>query len=142
MRIRFSPILTTGARTMVPTLALFSVFVLIVGHDLPGGGFAGGLIAATALLVVFFAFGDRGLRRAVPIEPEILIGIGLALALVSGIVGWLFADAFLAYASASLSLPVVGEFKVTSLLLFDVGVYLLVVGLVTTAVTRLGGESA
>ena len=44
MRIRFSPVLATGARTMVPTLTLFSLFLLIVGHDLPGGGFAGGLL--------------------------------------------------------------------------------------------------
>jgi multicomponent Na+:H+ antiporter subunit A len=140
MRIRFSPVLATGARTMVPTLTLFSVFLLIVGHDLPGGGFAGGLLVSAALLMVFFAFGARGLRRAMPVDPEILTGVGLGLAIVGGIVGWIFADAFLAYASTAISLPIVGSVKVTSLLLFDLGVYVLVVGLVVTAVTRLGQE--
>ena len=140
MRIRFSPILATGARSMVPTLTLFSLFLLIVGHDLPGGGFAGGLLVSSALLMVFLAFGDRGLRRAVPIEPEILVGIGLGLAILGGLVGWLFADAFLAYAATSLSLPLVGDLKLTSLVLFDAGVYVLVVGLVVTAIIRLGGD--
>lgn len=140
MKMRFSPILATGARTMVPTLVLFSLFLLIVGHDLPGGGFAGGLLAAAALLVIFFAFGDRGVRRAIPTEPEVLTGIGLGLAIFGGIVGWLFADAFLAYAFMELSLPLLGKVKFTSLLLFDVGVYLLVVGLVVTGIVQLGGE--
>lgn len=140
MRIRFSPVLATGARTMVPTLALFSLFLLIVGHDLPGGGFAGGLLVSAALLMVFFAFGVRGLRRAVPVDPEILTGVGLGLAILGGIVGWLFADAFLAYASTPITLPILGTVKLTSLLLFDLGVYVLVVGLVVTAVSRLGQE--
>ena len=140
MRIRFSPVLATGARTMVPTLTLFSLFLLIVGHDLPGGGFAGGLLVSAALLMVFFAFGARGLRRAVPIDPEILTGFGLGLAILGGTIGWLFADAFLAYASTAVTLPLIGTVKLTSLLVFDLGVYVLVVGLVVTAVTRLGQE--
>lgn len=125
---------------MVPTLILFSVFLLIVGHDVPGGGFAGGLLAAAALLVVFLAFGDRGVRRALPTEPEILTGIGLGLAILGGIIGWVFADAFLAYVFTELTFPLIGTVKVTSLLLFDAGVYILVVGLVVTAIVRLGGE--
>lgn len=140
MKMRFSPILATGARTMVPTLVLFSLFLLIVGHDMPGGGFAGGLLAGAALLVVFFAFGDRGVRKAIPAEPEVLTGIGLGLAILGGIVGWLFADAFLAYAFAEITLPIVGKVKLTTLLLFDAGVYVLVIGLVLTGILHLGGE--
>lgn len=142
MRLRFSPMLSTGARTMVPTLALFSVFLLIVGHDLPGGGFAGGLILSAAMLVVFLTFGGRGLRRVLPVEGEQLVGIGLALALLSGFVGLLFENAFLAYTTTTLSLPIIGDLKLTSLLIFDAGVYVLVVGLVSSAILRLGGESA
>ena len=125
---------------MVPTLALFAVFLLIVGHNVPGGGFAGGLLLAAALLMVFLAFGERGVRLALPAEPETLTGVGLSLALLGGIVGWLFEGAFLAYASAPVTLPLVGEFKLTTLLLFDLGVFILVVGLVATATIRLGGE--
>lgn len=140
MRIRFSPMLATGARTLVPTLALFAVYLLLVGHNVPGGGFAGGLLLATALLMVFLAFGERGVRLALPPNPETLTGVGLGLALLGGLVGWLFEGAFLAYTVASVSLPLVGEFKLTSLLLFDLGVFVLVIGLVATATIRLGGE--
>ena len=140
MNIRFSPLLATGTRTMVPTLALFSVFLLVTGHDVPGGGFAGGLIASAALLLVFLAFGARGLKRALPLDPEALTGVGLAAAILAGIVGLLFNDTFLTYTYASMELPLIGEVKISTLLLFDVGVYILVIGLVATAVLRLGTE--
>ena len=141
MRIRFSPLLATGARTMVPTLALFSLFLLIVGHDVPGGGFAGGLVAASALLLMFLAFGERGLRRALPIEAEVVIGAGLGLALLGGLAGLVFEGSFLTYTFASMDVAVLGEIKVSSLLLFDLGVYILVIGVVETAIQRLGGEA-
>ena len=141
MRIRFSPLLATGARTMVPTLALFSLFLLIVGHDVPGGGFAGGLVASSALLLMFLAFGERGLRRALPIEPEVVIGAGLGLALLGGLAGLIFEGDFLTYTFASMDVALLGEIKVSSLLLFDLGVYILVIGVVETAIQRLGGEA-
>lgn len=140
MNIRFSPLLATGTRTMVPTLVLFSVFLLVTGHDVPGGGFAGGLIASAALLLVFLAFGTRGLKRALPVDPEALTGIGLAAAILAGIVGLAFNDTFLTYTYASAELPLIGDVKISTLLLFDVGVYILVIGLVATAILRLGRE--
>lgn len=140
MNIRFSPLLATGTRTMVPTLVLFSVFLLVTGHDVPGGGFAGGLIASAALLLVFLAFGARGLKRALPLDPEALTGIGLAAAILAGIVGLVFNDTFLTYTYASAELPLIGDVKISTLLLFDVGVYILVIGLVATAILRLGRE--
>jgi len=140
MHIRFSPLLATGARTMIPTLVVFSIYVLIVGHDLPGGGFAGGLLAAAALLLVYLAYGDRGVRRVLPTDPEIIVGIGLAVGLVAGVLGLFSTDGFLTALSASAELPVLGTVKVTSVLLFDVGVYLVVLGLIGTAIVRLGEE--
>lgn len=140
MNIRFSPLLSTGTRTMVPTLALFSLFLLIIGHDVPGGGFAGGLIASLALLLIFLSFGARGLRRALPVEPDMIMGIGLAMAVAAGIIGAIFEGTFLTYTFASWDAALVGEVKVSSLLLFDLGVYVLVIGLVATATLRLGTE--
>ena len=140
MRIRFSPMLATGSRTLIPTLAAFSIFLLVVGHDIPGGGFAGGLIIASALLMIFLAFGERGVRLALPFEPEAVTGVGLGAAILGGVLGWLAESAFLAYATATLSIPLIGDVKLTTLLLFDVGVYLIVLGLVGTAVVRLGGD--
>ncbi len=140
MNIRFSPQLAIGARTMIPTLVVFSIYLLVVGHDLPGGGFAGGLLGAAAVLMVYLAFGDRGVRRALRIEPEIITGIGLGVAFAAGLLGMLADDAFLTALSYGPTLPVLGTVKVTSVLAFDAGVYLVVLGLIGTAVVRLGGE--
>ena len=140
MKIRFSPLLAAGAQTMVPTLMLFSVYLLVVGHDVPGGGFAGGLIASAALLLVFLAFGRRGLRRAFPIDPETAMGFGLALAIAAGVVGLVFGGTFLTYEYAEWTVPAIGDIKVSTLLAFDLGVYIVVVGLVTTGILRLGSD--
>ena len=140
MRIRFSPLLATGTRTMVPTLVLFSLFLLIVGHDLPGGGFAGGLIAASALLLIFLSFGSRGLRRAFPFDTLTLVGAGMACAIAAGLIGLFAEGTFLTYTYAEVTGPLLGTVKISSLLLFDLGVYLLVVGVVTTGIERLGGD--
>jgi multicomponent Na+:H+ antiporter subunit A len=140
MHIRFSPLLATGARTMIPTLVVLSLYLLVVGHDLPGGGFAGGLLGASALLLLYLAFGDRGVRRALPTEPEIIMGTGLAIAFAAGAFGLLVEGTFLDAVSASADLPLVGTVKITSVLVFDAGVYLVVLGLIGTAIVRLGGE--
>ncbi len=138
MHIRFSPLLATGARTMIPILLLFSIYLLIVGHDAPGGGFAGGLAAAAAVLLIYLAYGNRGLRRALRVEPEVITGIGLATAFAAGALGLFLGEQFLEALSASFTVPAIGIVKLTSVLVFDAGVYLVVVGLVATGILRLG----
>jgi multicomponent Na+:H+ antiporter subunit B len=140
VRIRFSPLLATGTQTMVPTLALFSVYLLVVGHDVPGGGFAGGLIASAALLLIYLAFGRRGLRRTLPVQPQTAMGVGILLALTAGTIGLVFDGTFLTYEYAQWSAPLIGDIKVSTLLLFDLGVYAVVVGLVTTGILELGSD--
>lgn len=140
MHIRFSPLLATGVRTMVPTLAVFSLYVLVVGHDIPGGGFAGGLIGSAALLLIYLAFGDRGVRRALPTEPEVVVGLGLAIAFTAGALGLVVDGIFLSSLTAATEVPAIGTVKITSVLVFDAGVYLVVLGLIGTAIVRLGSE--
>ncbi len=140
MHIRLSPLLAVGARTMAPTLIVFSLYLLVVGHDVPGGGFAGGLLGAAALLLVYLAFGDRGVRRALPSDPEVIAGIGLVVAVGAGAIGLIAADGFLAGLSATTELPLIGTLKITTVLVFDAGVYLVVLGLIATGIVRLGGE--
>ncbi len=140
MHIRFSPLLATGARTMIPTLVVFSLYLLVVGHDAPGGGFAGGLVGAAALLLVYLAYGDRGVRRVLPTPPEVITGVGLGIAFLAGAMGLLLGDVFLEAMEAKATIPLIGDVKITSVLVFDTGVYLVVVGLIATAIVRLGGE--
>jgi multisubunit Na+/H+ antiporter MnhB subunit len=140
MYIRFSPLLAIGARTMVPTLVLFSIYTLVIGHDAPGGGFAGGLLGSAAVLLVYLAFGDRGVRRLLRLQSETILGIGLLIVSGVGVFGLLAGDALLESLKLAGALPVVGEVKLTSVLIFDAGVYLIVVGLVSGGILRLGGE--
>lgn len=119
-----SLIFRTAARYLVPLLLLFSIFTLLRGHNLPGGGFAGGLLAATAVALYIFAWDAGAAKRAIPIDPHFLIGLGLAIVLVCGFGGMATGDPFLTG-----KWTVIGtETAIGTPLLFDIGVYLVVFG--------------
>ena len=118
-----SLIFRTAARYLIPLLLLFSIFTLLRGHNLPGGGFAGGLLAAIAVALYIFAWDASDAKRAIPVDPHFVIGIGLAIAIVSGVVGVLAGHAFLTGEWTEIAGTAIG-----TPLLFDVGVYLVVFG--------------
>lgn len=138
MKISPSPLLDTGSRTMVPTLIVVSLFLLVVGHDIPGGGFVGGLLAGAALLVVFLSGGTGAVRSLLPVGPSTLLGLGIAVAIGTAVGGMFLGEAFLDAGKLSLDLGWFGKISAGSTLVFDVGVYLVVVGLVSTVLMRLG----
>ncbi len=80
-----SLIVRTAARVLMPLLLMYGIFLLLRGHNAPGGGFAGGLVVAAAYSLSSFAFGRAAARRALIVDPSRLIGVGLLLALGSGI---------------------------------------------------------
>ncbi len=128
-----SIIFTTVSKTLLPLLLLFSVFVLLRGHYLPGGGFIGGLIASIAFIVHSFANGLSKTRYLLRIHPGFLIPVGLLLAFASAVAPVLFLDlpvmTGLWYQN---EIPVIG--KIGSALFFDTGVYLVVVGVSLTII--------
>jgi multicomponent Na+:H+ antiporter subunit A len=130
-----SPMFRTAARGLMPLLLLFSVFLLMRGHNEPGGGFVGGLIAAAAFALYGIAFGVRRARQALLVSPLILLGAGLLVALVSGLPAVLSGEPFLAALWTS------GPLEVGTPLLFDVGVYLVVTGVVLMMIFSLAEES-
>ncbi|MCF6285713.1 MAG: Na+/H+ antiporter subunit B [Candidatus Hydrogenedentes bacterium] len=113
-------------------MLLLSVLLLLRGHNEPGGGFVGGLLAATAFTLHALAQDVNAARRAVHVSPQLLIAAGLGIALLSGFPGVLQGDPFLTGLWGSFHLPAVGELTLGTPLLFDVGVYLVVVGVVLT----------
>jgi multicomponent Na+:H+ antiporter subunit A len=135
-----SVILETGTRAVFHTILLFSAFLLFTGHNAPGGGFIGGLVAAAALVLYYVAHGPENLRRTVRVSPEVLLGVGLIAAVGTGMVPWLLGGQLLESGYLDIALGPLGVAKVTSVLLFDVGVYLVVVGLVLAVLRTLGGE--
>ena len=131
----FSLILSTTARAIMPLTLVFSVYLLMRGHNAPGGGFVGGLVAAVAFALASLADGVGTARRALRVDPHLLLAVGLALALGSGVAGLLVGDPFLTGHWLDLPLPVVG--KVGTPLVFDVGVYLTVLAVALTMIFAL-----
>lgn len=130
-----SVILKTAARMLMPLQLLFSIFLLLRGHDEPGGGFIAGLAAAGAFALYLFAFGvsaTRSLLRVV--DPRDLIGGGLLLGVLSAVPAWLAGEPFLT--AQWWPLGVLG-LKVSTPLIFDLGVYLAVFGAVIVMVMTL-----
>lgn len=125
-----SIIFKTSAKYLLPVLMLFSVFMLLRGHYLPGGGFVGGLMAALAFILHSFAFGLEETKKMIVIHPGLLMPIGLFFTLIAGIAPWLFHEPFLTGLWYGEPLRMVG--MVGTALLFDIGVYFVVVGSVLT----------
>lgn len=135
-----SLILRTAVRLLTPLLLLVSVFLLLVGHHEPGGGFVGGLVAAAAFTLLVFSHGPTAARRALGVEPRSLAGAGLLLATATGIWGLLAGGPYLAAGWWSLEVAGIGEVKLGTPLLFDAGVYLVVLGVATSVVLALAEE--
>jgi multicomponent Na+:H+ antiporter subunit B len=123
-----SIILRTAARGLQPVLLLFSIFLLAAGHNEPGGGFVAGLVAAAAVALYAIAYDVETARRVMPLEPQTLIGCGLLLALGSGVWPLLLGESFMTGQWTSLPDRDTDGFAVGTPLLFDLGVFLLVVG--------------
>ncbi|MDD3828644.1 MAG: Na+/H+ antiporter subunit B [Anaerolineae bacterium] len=133
-----SMILSTATRYLLPLLLLFSVFLLLRGHNEPGGGFVGGLVAAAGLALHSIAYGVALARRLLGIDPRALIGLGLGVAAVSGLFGLGAGLPFMTGLWSEGTVSVLGH--VGSPLLFDVGVYMVVIGVVLTIVFELSEE--
>jgi multicomponent Na+:H+ antiporter subunit A len=129
-----SPIFRTAARLLMPLLLAFSVFLLLRGHNQPGGGFVGGLVAAAAFALYAIAFGTRPARQALIVRPLTLLGAGLLIALLSGVPAVLRGQPFLTAMWAAGPLPL-GTPAV-----FDVGVFLVVAGVVLMMIFNLAEE--
>ena len=131
-----SSILQTAARLLMPLLLLFAVFLLLRGHNQPGGGFVGGLVVAASFVLYSIAFDVDAARRALLVRPSTLLGIGPLVALVSGLPGIAVGQPFMTaiwttVGSGSTALDV------GTPLVFDVGVFLAVIGAVLTIVFTL-----
>lgn len=124
-------IFRTAAPFLTALILLFSVFVLLRGHNEPGGGFIGGLIAASGFAIYGIACGVSAVRRAIVFHPLAIAGFGLLASTVAGLLSifsgvpfmtglWIYTHLFGA------------EVPLSSVMLFDIGVYLVVVGAITS----------
>jgi multicomponent K+:H+ antiporter subunit A len=131
-------ILAAFSRLLLPLALLVAIFVLLRGHNLPGGGFIAGLITAVALITQYLANGINWTSSRMSNRLNPLIGIGLLLATGTGLGSWVFGYPFLTSTFTHVHWPVVGEFEIASAMLFDLGVYLVVVGVTLLILLQLG----
>lgn len=135
-----SLILRTATGFLLPLLLLFSLYLLLRGHHDPGGGFSGGLVAASAFVLSQLAFGVQTIKRALPMSPLVLIGAGLLVAIASGTLGLLAGRPLMTGLWGQITVPGFGDLDVGTPLLFDVGVYLAVVGVTLAIILPLAEE--
>jgi len=135
-----SLVLEVTTRLIFPTMMVLSLFFFFTGHNNPGGGFAGGLVAGLALVLRYLAGGRYELGEAVPVDAGRILGVGLLLAAGTATASLFFGAPVLSSATFQWTLPVFGEVKLVTALFFDAGVYLIVVGLVLDILRSLGAR--
>ncbi len=131
-------------RVLTPVLLVLSIFLLLRGHNLPGGGFIAGLMTAAAFELQILSRGEASVRQDVGRYLNRALGLGLLIAVGSGGVG-LLRGAFMAGVWVELSLGPLGELKLGTPVLFDIGVYLVVVSVATSyllTLNRLAEEAS
>ena len=135
-----SLVLEVTTRLIFPTMMVLSVFLFVAGHNNPGGGFAGGLVAGLALVLRYLAGGRYEIGEAVPVDAGRILGLGLLLAAGTATASLLLGAPVLSSAFLEFRLPVFGPVTVVTAMFFDAGVYLIVVGLVLDIVRSLGAR--
>lgn len=132
----------TLTRLLFPVMLLAAAFLVLRGHDLPGGGFSGGMVVAIAVLLQYMIGGTEWTEdRLRLLRPRVWIGVGLLLATGTGLAAWAFGRPFLTSYFDYLDLPLIGEVPTASALVFDLGVFALVVGATLLMLVALAHQS-
>jgi multicomponent Na+:H+ antiporter subunit B len=135
-----SIILRTATRLLFTVLLLFSIFILLRGHNEPGGGFIAGLVTGGAFVLYAMAYGAAAARLVLRIEPITLTGAGLLLACGSGLIALTAGEPFLTGKWVSLDWLGDEPIKIGTPIIFDIGVYLVVIGVTVTIILSLAEE--
>lgn len=131
-------IMASLTRLLLPLALLVSMYILLRGHNMPGGGFIAGLITAVALIMQYLANGVSWTRKRLPANEHTMISYGLLIATLTGLASWFFGYPFLTSTFSHIHWPLVGEFELASAMAFDLGVYLVVVGATLLIIINLG----
>jgi multicomponent Na+:H+ antiporter subunit B len=131
-------LLEMTTRALFPTVLVFSVYLLLVGHYGPGGGFSAGLVAGLAFVLRHSAGGGGDVGAVLPVRPRALIGIGMVVAVLAALTPLAFGATVLATVKLAVAVPPLGALETQSSLFLDMGVYLLIVGVVLDLLRSLG----
>lgn len=135
-----SLVLEVATRFIFPLIMVLSVYFFFTGHNTPGGGFAGGLTAGLALVLRYLAGGRYELGETLPLDAGKILGVGLGFSAGTAVASILLGAPALSSAIIELDVPILGHIKFVTALFFDLGVYLIVVGLVLDVLRSLGAR--
>ncbi|MGM1045031.1 MAG: Na+/H+ antiporter subunit A [Bacillota bacterium] len=134
-------ILKTISKVVIFIVLTFALYLFLAGHNSTGGGFVGGLMTASALVLLSMAFGMNVSQKMIPVNFRTVTAIGLLLAYFTGMGSFLFDMPFLSHAFGHFELPLLGDTELATALLFDMGVYLAVVGVTMTIIYSIGRDN-
>ncbi|RWZ60395.1 Na(+)/H(+) antiporter subunit B [Halobacillus fulvus] len=138
---RPNDIILRTATTLIAFIILgFSVYLFFAGHNAPGGGFIGGLMTAAAIILMYMTYGIKSLQKILPVNFRFVIPVGLAIAVATGIGSFVFGEEFLSHSFAYFQLPILGRTELATALLFDLGVYLTVIGVTMTIILSIAND--
>ena len=135
-----SIVLQAGTKVLFPTMLMFSLFLLVRGHHEPGGGFAAGLVAAAAFAFYAISHDVAAARQALRLDPRSLVACGLLVAVASGVPALLLGEPYLTGVWAEMAPARPPALSFGTPLLFDAGVYLVVLGTTCAVLFTLGGD--
>jgi multicomponent K+:H+ antiporter subunit A len=138
---RYPIMLTELMRPLLPLALTVSVYIFLRGHNLPGGGFIAGLVAAVALILQYIASGVDFASKRLRVNYVRLLGVGLGIATLTGLASFVFGYPFLTSTHGYVHPPVIDKFELASAMAFDLGVFLVVIGTVLLALTELSGSA-
>ncbi|REK72011.1 Na+/H+ antiporter subunit A [Paenibacillus paeoniae] len=133
-------IFKTIAKLAIVIILGFSLYMFYMGHNHPGGGFIGALMASSALLLLGMSFGMKTVDRIMPISFQKLTAFGILIALLTGVGSFFFDAPFLSHAFGYFHIPLLGELELATATLFDLGVYLTVIGVAMTIIFTIGRD--
>ncbi|WP_077621875.1 Na(+)/H(+) antiporter subunit B [Sediminibacillus massiliensis] len=133
-------ILRTATSLLAFILFGFSIYLFFAGHSSPGGGFIGGLMTAAAIVLMYMAYGYDTMEKVIPVNFRMLTPAGLLIAVTTGIGSFIFGQPFLSHTFTYVHLPVLGEMELATAVLFDLGVYLTVVGITMTIILSIAED--
>lgn len=134
--------LYTITRIAVFIILSFSLYLLFAGHNKPGGGFIGALMAASAIVLLYVSFDLKTIKSVLPFYYPYFIATGLILAMGTGVSSVLFGYPFLTQFFKYATLPILGEVELTTALVFDIGVFIVVIGVALLIITTIAEDDA
>jgi len=139
---RYPILLASISQSLLPLALLVSFYIFLRGHNLPGGGFIAGLITAIAFILQYIAHGSNWIAERLTINYRKIIASGIAIALFTGVGSWFFDKPFMTTWFDYFNIPFIGEIELASALVFDLGVYITVVGATLMILGSLGKLTA